>query len=72
MELEVIKITKVQKQLLDSLKIHPKQPYHEVIQQIIDISVLPPCGAKKSKEIIRKLKHLQKAVRKRMGDKLDE
>jgi sulfopyruvate decarboxylase TPP-binding subunit len=68
-KLEAIKITEEQKRILDKLKVHPRQPYHEVLQQILELITISTFTKKEREENIKNIKHLRSIVVKRMGTK---
>jgi len=61
-----IKITEEQKRLLDSLKIHPKQPYHEILDELLKPLELPVFTPEEKKEFIEKIQRLRSTARKRL------
>lgn len=69
---EIIKITDEQKHILDTLKVHTRQPYHEVLQIVLEPLTIPSYTKKEQKQILKKLRHLRSIVKKRMGGKKDE
>ena len=66
---EPIKITTEQKRLLDKLKVHPRQPYHEVLQAILEPLTTPTFTKKERGQTLKKLEHLRSIVKKRMEEK---
>ena len=61
-----IKITEEQKRLLDSLKIHPRQTYCQVLDYLLEPLTIPSFTPKESKKFMQKIEQLRSVVRKRM------
>ena len=67
-----IKITEKQKRLLDSLKVHPRQPYYQLIEELLKPFELPKFTKKESEEILRKIGELRSVMEKKRkrGEKI--
>ena len=63
---ERIRITEEQKRLLDKLKVHPKQPYYEILDDLLKPLELPVFTSEEKKEFIEKIQLLRSAARKRL------
>ena len=61
-----IKITEKQKRLLDSLKIHPRQTYHQLIEELLKPFELPKFTKKESEEILHKIGKLRSVMEKKL------
>lgn len=61
-----IKITEEQKRLLNKLKIHKRQPYHEVLDYLLEPIKLPSFTAKEQEEFLKKIDRLRSLTKKRM------
>ena len=61
-----IKITREQKRMLDSMKVHPKQPYREIIQTLLEPIELPSFTAKEREDFLKKIEQLRFSAKKRM------
>ena len=55
-----------QKETLDKLKIHPKQPYYEILDELLKPLELPSFTAKERKDFLEKIERLRCSARKRM------
>ena len=54
-----IKITEEQKRLLDSLKIHPRQTYCQVLDYLLEPFKIPSFTAKEREDFLRKIEQLR-------------
>ena len=68
-ESRTICITHKQKHLLDSLKIHRRQPYHEIIGELLKPLELPVFTPEEKKDFLEKIERLRASARKRMEKK---
>ena len=66
MKLKPIKITEKQKGLLDKLKVHTRQPYHEVLEPILEPLTIPTFTERERKKLLDKLEYLRSVIKKRM------
>jgi len=64
--MKVIKITEKQKRLLDKLKIHPRQPYQQVIEELLKPFELPTFTKEEREEFLKKIEQLRSTIRKRL------
>ena len=55
-----------QKETLDKLKVHPKQPYYEILDELLKPLELPVFTPEERDEFLRKIEQLRSAVRKRL------
>jgi len=64
-----IKITREQKRLLNLMKIHPKQPYYEIIQMLLEPFTLPEFTKEEGVKFMRKIRELRSTIKRKGGGK---